>query len=53
MRFPKMLKPGDTVGLICTSSCVSAQRVEECVNTVKALGYQVKLADNLGIMYGG
>ncbi|MBO4991724.1 MAG: LD-carboxypeptidase [Firmicutes bacterium] len=53
MRFPKMLKPGDTVGLVCTSSCVSAQRVEECVNTVKALGYQVKLADNLAINYGG
>ena len=53
MKFPKKLKKGDTVGLICTSSAVTTERVSECVAVMEQLGYKVKLADNLDVNYGG
>lgn len=53
MKFPKKLMPGDTVGLICGSSCVSTERIAECVKAVEAMGYKVKCADNLDKNYGG
>lgn len=53
MNFPKMLKSGDTVGLICPSSPVTPQRVKECVKAVTDLGYNVKAAENLTENYGG
>ena len=53
MKFPKKLNVGDTVGLICGSSCVSTERIAECVKAVEAMGYKVKCADNLDKNYGG
>ena len=47
MRYPDKLKKGDTVGLICTSSCVSEERISQCVETIEKLGYKVKVADNV------
>lgn len=53
MRYPHKIKPGDTVGLICPSSPVSRQRVDQCVKVIERLGYKVKPADNLVENYGG
>ncbi len=53
MIYPKKLKKGDTVGIICTSSPISENRVSQCKEALEGLGYQVKLADNLGKKYGG
>lgn len=53
MRYPKKLKKGDTVGLICSSSAIGTDRVAECKKAVEDLGFQVKLADNLDQDYGG
>lgn len=47
MRYPDKLKKGDTVGLICTSSCVSEERISQCVETIEKLGYKAKVADNV------
>lgn len=47
MRYPDKLKKDDTVGLICTSSCVSEERISQCVETIEKLGYKVKVADNV------
>lgn len=53
MKYPEKLQAGSCIGLICPSSCVSRQRIEECVETITAMGYRVKLADNLDVNYGG
>ncbi len=53
MKYPKTLKKGDTVGLICVSSAINTERIDECKKAVEALGYKVKLADNLDTDYAG
>ena len=53
MRYPKQLKKGDTVGLICASSAIETARIAQCVKAVEDLGFQVKLADNLDTDYAG
>ena len=53
MKYPAKLQKGDTVGLICPSSPVGTERIAQCVSAVSALGYQVKLADNLDEVYAG
>ncbi|WP_425757509.1 S66 peptidase family protein [Ihubacter sp. rT4E-8] len=53
MRYPKQLKKGDTIGLICASSAIETARIAQCVKAVEDLGFQVKLADNLDTDYAG
>jgi len=53
MVYPKKLEKGMTVGLVCCSSPISEERVAQCVETIKAMGYNVKMADNLTTNYGG
>lgn len=53
MKYPKILKQGDTVGLICSSSPVETARIAQCVSAMENLGYKVKIADNLDVNYGG
>lgn len=53
MKYPKKLKRGDTIGLICPSSPVSIERALECVHKIKSLGFNVKIADNVADNYGG
>lgn len=53
MKFPKKLKKGDTVGLVCTSSAVQTERIPQCISAMENLGYKVKTADNLDTNYGG
>ncbi|MFT5874101.1 MAG: muramoyltetrapeptide carboxypeptidase [Clostridium sp.] len=53
MKYPKKLKNGATIGLICPSSPVSVERLLQCENVIKSLGYKVKIADNLTTNYAG
>lgn len=53
MKYPKKLQAGDTIGIICTSSAVSAARIGEMVEALEKLGYKVKTADNLDADLGG
>jgi len=53
MKFPKKLNKGDTVGLVCPSSAVSSERVQQCADTIKKLGYIPKLSENLDWSYKG
>lgn len=57
MTYPRPLKPGATIGLVCTSSPVTTERISQCVGVLTDMGYQVRLADNLdahlhGLMAG-
>ena len=53
MKYPKKLRKGDTIGLICPSSPVNRDKVLECVVKIKSLGFNVKIADNVADNYGG
>jgi muramoyltetrapeptide carboxypeptidase len=54
LKYPKKLKAGDTIGLVCPSSPVSPpERVELCKTVIKNLGFNFKLADNLTSNHGG
>lgn len=53
MKYPNKLEKGDTVGLICPSSAIKSERIGQCVKAMEALGYMVKLADNLDTDYAG
>lgn len=49
MRYPKKLEKGDTIGIICASSSIKTERIEECRKAIEDLGYKVKMADNLDV----
>lgn len=53
MRYPKKLKENSCIGLICPSSCISTERIAQCVQTIEGMGHRVKLADNLDVNYAG
>lgn len=53
MIFPKKLKKGDTVGLVCTSSPIRSEMITGCLHVIKEMGFEVKAADNLDVDYGG
>lgn len=53
MIYPKKLQKGDTIGIVCTSSPITEDRVSQCKKVLEELGYQVKLADNLAKNHGG
>ncbi len=53
MKYPKKLQPGATIGLICPSSPITPEKEAGCRAVVEAMGYRVKMADNLTVKYGG
>lgn len=53
MKYPKKLNAGDTVGIICPSSAITADKVGACIAAVEAMGFKVKAADNLDTNYAG
>lgn len=53
MIYPKKLQKGATIGLVCPSSPISAQRREQCIRALEDLGYKVKAAANLTENHGG
>ena len=53
MLYPKQLKKGDTVGIICPSSALPTDKIELVKNTIENMGYKTKLADNLDKVFAG
>lgn len=53
MLYPKKLKKGDTIGLVCPSSKISSERVEECIKVIESMEFKTKVADNLTDNYAG
>ena len=46
--FPPYLKTGDTVGIVCPSGYMAAERILPCVNTLKSWGFRVKIGKTVG-----
>ena len=53
MLYPKQLKMGDTVGIICPSSAIPSDKIERVKSCVENMGYKTKLADNLDKVFAG
>lgn len=53
MIYPKKLQAGATIGLVAPSSPVSKERVQQCINVMKSMGFRLKWADNLATSKGG
>ncbi|MDY6038474.1 MAG: LD-carboxypeptidase [Eubacterium sp.] len=53
MLFPKQLKKGETVGIICPSSPIKTERIEQVKKTIENMGYKTKLAENLDKVFAG
>lgn len=53
MLYPKQLKMGDTVGIICPSSAIPSDKTEKVKSCVENMGYKTKLADNLDKVFAG
>ena len=53
MLYPKQLKKGDTVGIICPSSAIPSDKIEKVKSCVENIGYKTKLADNLDKVFAG
>lgn len=50
--FPPALKPGSTIGVVAPASGTSQGEINSGVASLRRLGYQVKLARNLGRGFG-
>ena len=46
--IPPYLVAGDTIGLICPSGYMPAEKVETCYQTLQAWGFKVKLGTTIG-----
>ena len=53
MVYPKKLQAGAVIGVVAPSSPVSEERVRECCNTLKSMGFVPRCADNLATSKGG
>ena len=48
MKFPKNLKKGDTIGLVCASGFMPLENVTKCIQTLKTWGYNVVVGKTVG-----
>ena len=46
--FPPYLKAGDTIGIVCPSGYMAAERVLSCVHALKSWGFRVKIGRTVG-----
>jgi muramoyltetrapeptide carboxypeptidase len=46
--FPPYLKTGDTIGIVCPSGYMAAERILACVNTLKSWGFRIKIGKTVG-----
>src|ERR1700735_4216784 len=49
---PRAVRPGDTIGIVSTSSPVSGEKLERLTGYLRGRGYRVKLADGVGERLG-
>ncbi|HTJ11579.1 MAG TPA: LD-carboxypeptidase [Dinghuibacter sp.] len=48
MIFPPYLQPGDTIGIVCPAGQMEAARAQDCIDTLQAWGYRVRVGRTLG-----
>lgn len=48
MIYPPYLKKGDTIGIVCPSGYLPAQKIKACVQMLTAWGFQVKIGKTVG-----
>lgn len=48
VRTPPYLKPGDTIGIVCPSGYIAAEKVQACIDRLHAWGYLVKTGLTVG-----
>lgn len=48
IKVPAYLKKGDTIGIVCPSGYMPAEKAETCIQVLKDWGYQVKVGNTLG-----
>lgn len=53
MKYPGKLNKGALIGLVSPSSPVSKEREEQCRNVIEAMGYRVRMSDNISLSKGG
>jgi len=46
--FPPYLKIGDTIGIVCPSGFMAAERIVPCVDTLKSWGFRIKAGKTVG-----
>lgn len=49
---PKLLAPGDTIGLITPSSSITEEKLEKAITNMKMLGFKVKLGKHIKAING-
>jgi muramoyltetrapeptide carboxypeptidase len=48
IKLPPYLKQGDTIGMICPSSCMPMEKMQRCIDTLQLWGFKVKQGKTLG-----
>jgi muramoyltetrapeptide carboxypeptidase len=51
IKIPPYLKKGDTIGLVCPSGTLPAKKAANCISTLEAWGYKVKIGKTLGTQH--
>lgn len=46
--LPPYLKTGDTIGIVCPSGYMAAERTISCIHTLKSWGFRVKIGKTIG-----
>lgn len=50
-KIPAYLKKGDTIGIVCPSGYMPAEKAQTCIQVLKDWGYQVKTGQTLGSQF--
>ena len=50
--FPKPLRPGDTIAIVAPSAALADDDLQEGVDFIRSLGYDVKLGQSVGAHWG-
>ncbi len=51
ITLPPYLKKGDTIGIVCPSGYMPANKAETCIKTLESWGYRVKVGSTLGSQF--
>ncbi len=52
MNKPRALKFGDTLGLVAPASFTSEEKIEKSIETIKIMGFKVKVGESIYKRYG-
>ncbi len=48
IKIPPYLHPGDTIAITCPAGYISMEKIQRCIDTLKAWGYPVRIGKTLG-----